>query len=333
MFDPISAAIMGGGSLASIASQLIGNSKQDKQNKAVLQMMQQQAAQQAQQQAELNQQLTAPVRDAYGNTSTYVPGQGWSTTLSPDQQRLLDLSEDEQAQQLSTDADVARRQMLANEGYRTNARGVGTQRLNELTQQAPYTREGIIGRMTENALRGLDKSYTATEGNFLRDQRRTGVDSGMGQRQIEALGRSRADATDTAMNDSYLKGLGAFEELETGRSGRLLGEYATLSDVGTGRDAAAPGAFTPNDPGANRMGTAAYGAGVGAAGAAAAANKNVLGAAQSPTNSFYDTLAGGLGGGSYLVSQMYKNANAKKKEPDPLQIVGPSSQYLLPQQV
>jgi len=69
--------------------------------------------------------LTAPVTDARGNVTSFDPVGGFSTTLSPMSQDILNASDREEFARTTEDANIRRRGLRANEQARAGDRRTG----------------------------------------------------------------------------------------------------------------------------------------------------------------------------------------------------------------
>ena len=105
--DPITLALLGGSMASSIFGGMASNDAAELNNQiSLLNYYDQQAANQRQRQEAVQQRSDARLgqTDAAGNRTYFIPGVGWVTDLSEDQQQIQDMSEEEQIRQLSQGA-------------------------------------------------------------------------------------------------------------------------------------------------------------------------------------------------------------------------------------
>lgn len=166
-------ALMLGGSLVSGGLGLMGQQNQQQNSAAAMQMAQQNYLLQkriADQQYELS---TAGRKDARGNYTHYVPGQGWVTDVTPTTQGLIGASDAGQRQNLVTD--LTRGQMERGQNFqrRQQEGGVANSMLSALENRygAP-TREGVTGALKvanyTGANEGADNAKSAIGSAALR---------------------------------------------------------------------------------------------------------------------------------------------------------------------
>lgn len=147
--DPITLALMGGTAISSImGGQAASDTAQTNADISMLNYYaQQQAAAQQQSEARRQQQEgKLGTTDATGNRTYFVPGQGWVTDLTPQQEELMRLTEGEQRRQLLDE--TARNERVSERG--------DTRRGREDTNATEAEREmRAVRRPDESALRDL----------------------------------------------------------------------------------------------------------------------------------------------------------------------------------
>lgn len=151
-------AIMLGGSLLSGGLGLMGQQNQQANSAAAMQMAQQNYLLQkriADQQYELS---TAGRTDARGNKTTYVPGRGWVTDVTPTTKGLITASDQAQRQNLVTDVTRGDDERRQNFQRRQREGGVANSMLDALEYRygAP-SREGVTGAAKIAAVTGANE--------------------------------------------------------------------------------------------------------------------------------------------------------------------------------
>ncbi len=221
MFGIDDAVLVGlGGSLLSGGMNLFGQSQQSANQAGALQMAMQDyqlRKRMADQQYEL---ATAGQRDARGNQTRYVPGQGWVTDLTPQSQSMLNRSDAVQGQQYVDSIGRGAEER----------RGAFNRRLSEGSAASPLldamrygygapSREGVGGANKIAAVTGASEGADQARGGFNTAALRTGsgsvplqstiagIDRGATQGIRSALARGDADE-----GPLYQQMLGQFNE-------------------------------------------------------------------------------------------------------------------------
>lgn len=247
--DPITLAIMGGTALSSVLGGFAANDA-NKQNAqiAMLNYMQQR---QAQQRAEIEAQRQRSEQqlgttDAAGNRTYFIPGVGWVTDLSADQEAIQQASEQEMLRQLreeaarneetSARADTrrGREDVLATEGERElrAARRPDEDALRQL----------FLARGAELRNRSADRAGNAVATQNIRSGRRNAAELVQGARAASDATSAREAGVEAAIlaNQEADRRYDKTRE----RSGTMYDYFRRMSTSGT----AAPQPFMPQGP-------------------------------------------------------------------------------------
>lgn len=164
--------------------------------------------------------------DAHGNRVHFVPGQGWVTDLSGDQQGLMDLQDTEQRQTLTHDLPARRQQMDRNikrqkdedyiaEGFRRQLGDVGE------------SSRDTTARYRTAAVQGVNENWDNLINAASRDAMRTGAtNTGAVMRD---LAKGRMDATSDAMMKAEMVGDQVHDQSSAARESRLANLYNTFA--------------------------------------------------------------------------------------------------------
>lgn len=247
--DPITLAIMGGTAISSIMGGSAAN-EANQQNAyiAMLNYQEQQAARMRAEAEARRQRGEAQLgqTDASGNRTYFVPGRGWVTDLTADQQAIQSASEEEMLRQLTTEAD--RNEVVSGRA--------ATRRDREDVLATEGERDFRAQRRPdEDALRQLFLARGAEARNASADRAgelvaRQNVRSGRGNAAELMLGaRAASDATEArkAGIEAALMAEGeADRRFDAGRDrgGQMYDYYRRMSTSGT----AAPTPYQPQGP-------------------------------------------------------------------------------------
>lgn len=247
--DPISLAIMAGTTVSS----LLGGGAANQANKQNLQIAmlnyQEQVAARMRAEAEARRQrgeAQLGQTDAAGNRTYFVPGQGWVTELTDQQQAIQSGSEDEMLRQVTTEADRneavsdrsdtrrRREDVLATEGERDFRA--------ERRPDEDALRQLLLARGAETRNASADRS-----GEMLARQN---VRSGRGNAaELVAGARAASDATgarEAGIEAALMADSEADRRFDAGRGrgGQMYDFYRRMSTSGT----AAPTPYSPQGP-------------------------------------------------------------------------------------
>lgn len=258
--DPISLALMGTAAAGSIMNGMAANDAAQLNNQiSMLNYYEQQAANQRARQEARRQQMDAQLgsTDAAGNRTYFIPGVGWVTDLSEDQQAIQDASEEEMKRQLSQGARDERVQERAN-----------VRRNREDTQATEAERElRATRRPDEGALRQLLLARGQTErnrsadraGNAVARQAIRGGGTNAASLVQGARAASDADSARQAGVDAALAARSAVgQEFNNDRQAAsgMLDYFRKMSTSGTGNSQV----FQPSGPQIRSSGVADQGA-------------------------------------------------------------------------
>ena len=251
--DPITAGIMGVGTLAGGVMNMFGQKSQQAMS---LQMLLEQRRM-AQQQYELQ---TAGQTDARGNRVRYGgPGVGWVTEATPTTKALLGSEDREKMQQLNQDAPL-RREALQRTARQGRALEPATDAAIARMSGPRTDPKQFAGEYAMNAGRAAQRGLDDTIEAVGRTAVRTGNTSNT--RAITDLGRERSRSTQDAISKGILEGRTVGENLRTSEDNRLRGDALSLVsgqpsiqpfapvpqagiDVSPGGPATAAGKFDP----------------------------------------------------------------------------------------
>ena len=282
--DPVTAAILGLGTVAGGVSSLFAGNQQ--RNLSLQALMDQRRI--AQQQYELQ---TAGQTDARGNRVYYGgPGVGWVSDATPGTRALLGAEDREKMQQFTQDAPLRREalQRGARQGRALEpATDAAIARLSgPRTDPRQFAGEYALsaGRAAQ---RGLDDTIDAVG----RTAVRTGSTSNA--RKLTDLARERSRSTQDAITQGALQGRTVGENLRSSEDQRLRGDALGLI---TGQPSIQPFAPVPTtEPGVSPMGAQVAAGKFDPATAAFAASKLIPGASANPYSQLADAgLFGGL---------------------------------------
>lgn len=268
-FDPVSAAIVGGGALL---GGVLGNSAAKKQAKAQLEAARMQmeiaretndtnmaiaAANRAQAAEMMMAQLDLAVDqiqaerlggfDAYGNRTYFHPERGWVTELTPTQQSIQDASERQQIlDRTQLDRMQRERYDRTQDLQREDYRDAESQRDAFRNVRQPSEAE-IADLLFARGEQGRSEARDDAMTQMLRTQSRQGNTSNIPQIFAEAAGDAGEDAQ-TAKIDSQIRGMQLSRELPAAERGHRANMYSIFRDRATQPLGAAiqPAAATPN---------------------------------------------------------------------------------------
>lgn len=191
------------GAAGSIAGSFMSASAQDEANKTnrMINMMnfmlRQQERQDAIEQANENRTMTREgTTDASGNTTRYIPGQGWVSNLSLRGRTLKDAQDAEQGHVLARDVPARRSQMFRNL-QRQLGEGEMADRYQRELEDVRVDPIRLEQEMMARAERGNNNEYDALTKSAMRSAVRTG--SSNTGRILADLGKARAASSSAAM--------------------------------------------------------------------------------------------------------------------------------------
>jgi hypothetical protein len=258
--DPITLAIMAGTGISSVLGG-IGANNANKQNAqiAMLNYMEQVRARQRAEMEARRQQSEAKLgtTDASGNRTMFVPGRGWVTVLTDEQQAIQDESEAEMLRQLREEADRNetvsaraatrrdREDVLATEGERAFRA--------ERRPDEDALRQLLLARGAETRNQSADRSGEIVARQNLRSGSRNAAELLQGARAASDATGARQAGIEAALmaNDE------ADRRFDAGRSrgGQMYDYYRRMSTSGT----AAPTPYQPQGPQTRGTGVADQG--------------------------------------------------------------------------
>lgn len=246
--DPLTIASLG----ATVFGALSGNSAAKKTQK----LAEQQAAQQnaiAQQQQQLAEEMArrgiATQIDANGNVTAYDQATNtWKSVLAPTQQKIQNLSDAEQINQLQTDAPVNRIQSLADAIRRQKESGTANTLLGQYDAQLShpqYNGQSLANSLSLSRQKAVSQGFDETSNALATQALRSGA-GGMGVLG-GALAKQKAQAIAQTMGTPDIEGAQLADSMNSARTGDLLSQYNTMA----GRAAATPQvSFNPSGVGA-----------------------------------------------------------------------------------
>lgn len=303
--DPISLGLMGTSMLSSVFGGFAANDAANLNNQiSLLNYYEQQAANQRARQEAVRQRSDAQLgqTDAAGNRTYFIPGVGWVTDLSEDQQLLQDMSEEEMLRQLrqgARDEKVQERAVTRRGREDTSATEADREFRSARRDDVGSLRELLLARGAESRNAVADRAGNAVSRQNIRTGGRNAAELMQGARAT-----SDADSARRAGMDAELM---ARAEVDRGfnqqRSGAnaLYDYFRKMSTSGTGN---AP-VFQPQGPA--QMSTA-----LADQGAMNAAGRSAQFDYQQPNFALSGTIAdlGAAAGGYYdrQQSQKYNQA-------------------------
>ena len=226
MVLPLIAAAIGGGS--TLLSGLLGYSAQNKAdemnyNIALLNYYQRenernQAMQEA---ARQERESKLGTTDAMGNRYYFVPGEGWRTELSPEQQTLRDAYQREEMQQLGQDLPAKRRQMFENLARQQTEGNYADSIFNAMQRLQPTSTADIVNERNLATTAGYGDAFKNIIPSAAVEAMRSGNLRGASD-LVGQLGIQQGDALRKAFMQNY-----------TGASGEATDRYMTqLGNLG-----------------------------------------------------------------------------------------------------
>lgn len=289
--DPATIAMLGQTAL-SLLGGISGNKQAKKQTALEERMLASQEAIQREQLAlakELANRGIATQIDANGNITAYDKATNtWKTVLSETQQKIQDLSDVEQIQQLQTDAPMSRIESILNATRRskegTLADGVRSN-ISDLLSN-PVRGSDLASSLRLGRENAVNKGFDAVSSSLGTQALRSGATGGAA---IAAqLAKQRSQAIAGVMGNPDIEGMQLADQTNQGRLGTQSSLYALMA----GRAAGAPNMqFNPVNNAANASG--ALGTALNSAASASGQQGNLLANANNAIRTIPDYLSGG----------------------------------------
>lgn len=246
--DPLTIAALGTTALSTI----FGMGEQSKQRKLQKQMMdnQMQIAREQQQLAEeMAKRGIATQIDANGNVTAYNQATNtWQTILSPTQQRIQDLSDQEQINQLTTDAPMGRIENILNATRRSREGVAADGALASLTDTLanPIRGGDLASQLRLDRTRAVNQGFDNVSSALTTQALRSGATGGSAL--LDQLARQRSQAIASTMGSPDIEGLQLASQLNSNNAQNGLNIYNVLASRASG---APIQTFNPTSVGAN----------------------------------------------------------------------------------
>lgn len=138
--------------------------------------------------------------DAQGNRTFFKPGVGWVVELSDGSQRLADLYQNEELQQLQHDLPMKRERMNKNDVRQDEESNVADALLNAFRRTTREDPRDLENQLNQASVRGITQGFDSTLQDAMQSAARTGA-SNSGKVAAE-IGKARASALmDAFMNN------------------------------------------------------------------------------------------------------------------------------------
>lgn len=246
--EPISTAILAG---TSLLSGLLGSNAQSKANAANLAAQQnatnQQSfatmLQQAIAQRMLDAQL-APTTDVYGNRTSYTPGTGWATKLSPLQQAIADISQQATLQQAQTGSKLQDASAKARLSQQQGEQSLADAMFKRVEQAPTYSPTDVYNMQLEDAMRTTNRAFDDALDYGSRQAVRSGNVSGD---YLGDVAKARRETIAQSM-PSRMQSIRDADQLTNGIAGDRGQLYSYFANRAANELGMGPPQFSFNDP-------------------------------------------------------------------------------------
>lgn len=179
--------------------------------------------------------------DARGNSTKFVPGQGWVATAAPAVKALQNRETSEQMQALGTDASVKRQQLLKNSERSSGEGDYANALMDQMRRQTRTNPDQLENTLRGAATQGVNRAYDDTQASLNTEALRT-RSSNAGE-MMKTLARSRASSLGDAMMGARMAALDKAPQLDAANKG----SEANLYNMFASRASAMPDvAFQPS---------------------------------------------------------------------------------------
>lgn len=172
--------------------------------------------------------------DARGNSTKFVPGQGWVTKLSGNSQAMQDAQDYEQMQELQHDLPAKRARMDSNLSRQREEDYVANGLLDEFKRVMPGDTESTRRKLINSMIPGINDAYNGTIEDASRAALRGGASNSNSAKLLSDLNKQKSDA----LTSAFLKAQGSADtmadtEYNSKRSGiaNLYNLFATRSSA------------------------------------------------------------------------------------------------------
>lgn len=152
---------------------------------------------------------TAPVVDARGNRTEYIPGLGWITTPSETTEGLILATDEEQRRRLIDDTAQMRRGLDENERDRIQEGSLADEYMRRLRQPQSIDRTELEGILLQRQLSGINDAFDDARQQAATTSLRTGSPA---SQLTGDLTRQQADATASAALEAALQARSASQQ-------------------------------------------------------------------------------------------------------------------------
>lgn len=171
--------------------------------------------------------------DADGNSTKFVPGEGWVTTLSDESKQLNDLQKQEQLNVLTKDLPMRRRFMDRNETRSYEDESTADTLRRDMRTTRRGSDEELEALLYNAATNRMSQAYDEAQATTVREAQRTG--SSNITKMLQGLNRDRAASYADAAMEAKLRARGSAEQEYQNKIGGLANLYnmfATRASVG-----------------------------------------------------------------------------------------------------
>lgn len=227
----ITAALIGaGGSLAAGGLNLLGQSQQSNNSAQALQMAMLNYQLQQKQMERQYELATAGQRDARGNQTRYIPGQGWVVDTTPATQSLISGSDAVQRQGMTES--LGRGRLERGQAFdRRQQEGVASSPLlmQFMNKYGAPNRDAVIGANNVANVTQASEGADAIRGGFTSAALRTGSGAVPLQQSLSSLDRGATAGIRTALARGDAEGGPLFQQMMDQWSAGKLNPYNTLA--------------------------------------------------------------------------------------------------------
>lgn len=168
--------------------------------------------------------------DAQGNRTRYIDGQGFVTSLSPEQLAIQSAGNNESLLSLTQDAAQAREGRNRTAALRTNEASGADAFLRQLLEPNPYNVSTIESAFAARGRRGVNEAFDRTADRLGTQALRSGSTN---TDALSSLATKRSEALRDADVDAFLQALSSAEDLNAQRLSSLGGTQSRLSSAAT----------------------------------------------------------------------------------------------------
>jgi len=171
--------------------------------------------------------------DARGNRTSFIPGQGMTTTLSPQARALLEASDREELLRMTNDAPMARQTLMRNYERQGKENTAADGLLEELMRGPAMSRSDLESMYRLRMRKDMGEGYDKASNDAARTGLRTGADM---SKTLSKIAKQRSEGYAGAGNEAALTANNAFDSMEGNRVSRGSSLYNMMAARASGNN-------------------------------------------------------------------------------------------------